>query len=84
QGEIAAACVAGVLSLEAAARVVCLRSRASAAVAGAGGLASVAASVERVEELLGSWAGRVSVAAVNGPSQVVVSGEAVALDELVA
>ncbi|MFG2676368.1 type I polyketide synthase [Streptomyces sp. NPDC048445] len=84
QGEIAAACVAGVLSLEDAARVVCLRSRAIAAVAGAGGMASVAASVERVEELLGSWAGRVSVAAVNGPSQVVVSGEAVALDELVA
>ncbi|THA26353.1 SDR family NAD(P)-dependent oxidoreductase [Streptomyces sp. RKND-216] len=82
QGEIAAACVAGILSLEDAARVVCLRSRAIAEVAGSGGMASVAVSVERAEELIARFEGRVSVAAVNGPSQVVVSGEAAALDEL--
>ena len=38
--------------------------------------------MERVEELLAPYAGRVSVAAVNGPAAVVVSGEPGALDEL--
>ncbi|MFD9906065.1 type I polyketide synthase [Streptomyces sp. NPDC059063] len=84
QGEIAAACVAGALSLEDAARVVCLRSRAIAAVAGQGGMASVSAPVERVEELLERWPGRLWVAAVNSASQVVVSGEADAVGEAVA
>ncbi|EPD96937.1 hypothetical protein HMPREF1486_00433, partial [Streptomyces sp. HPH0547] len=84
QGEIAAACVAGALSLEDAARVVCLRSRAIRAVAGQGGMASVAAPVERVEGLLERWPGRVWVAAVNSGSQVVVSGEAEAVGEVVA
>ncbi|MFD9910897.1 beta-ketoacyl synthase N-terminal-like domain-containing protein, partial [Streptomyces sp. NPDC059063] len=84
QGEIAAACVAGALSLEDAARVVCLRSRAIAAVAGQGGMASVSAPVERVEELLAGWSGRAVVAAVNGPGQVVISGEADAVEEVVA
>ncbi|MFJ3712565.1 type I polyketide synthase [Streptomyces sp. NPDC090053] len=83
QGEIAAACVAGVLSLEDAARVVCVRSAAIGAVAGRGGMVSVGASVAVVEGLLERWDGRVSVAAVNGPSQVVVSGERAALDEFV-
>jgi acyl transferase domain-containing protein/acyl carrier protein len=80
QGEIAAACVAGVLSLSDAARVVCLRSRAIAAVAGHGGMASIAAPAGRVETLLPAG---VSIAAVNGPSQVVVSGEAGAVQALV-
>ncbi|WP_415852333.1 beta-ketoacyl synthase N-terminal-like domain-containing protein, partial [Streptomyces albus] len=84
QGEIAAACVAGALSLEDAARVVCLRSRAIARLSGSGGMASVAAPVERVEELLAGWPGRVWVAAVNSASQVVVSGEADAVGEVVA
>ena len=46
QGEIAAACVAGALSLEDAARVVALRSQAIAALAGPGGMVSVALPVE--------------------------------------
>ncbi|WP_199836176.1 type I polyketide synthase, partial [Streptomyces sp. TP-A0356] len=83
QGEIAAACVAGALSLEDAARVVALRSRAIVALAGRGGMVSVGMSLVGVEGLVGRWGGRVSVAAVNGPSSVVVSGDADALDELV-
>ncbi|MFI1017870.1 SDR family NAD(P)-dependent oxidoreductase [Streptomyces sp. NPDC020965] len=84
QGEIAAACVAGVLSLEDAARIVCLRSRAIAAVAGRGTMASIGLSAAEIGDLLAPFAGRVSVAVVNGPSQVVVSGEVAAVDELVA
>ncbi|MGW7594670.1 acyltransferase domain-containing protein, partial [Streptomyces rubiginosohelvolus] len=84
QGEIAAACVAGALSLEDAARVVALRSKALRALSGRGGMVSVSLPVEAVRERLGRWGERLSVAAVNGPSAVVVSGDADALDELLA
>ncbi|MFK0263099.1 type I polyketide synthase [Streptomyces angustmyceticus] len=82
QGEIAAACVAGALTLEDGARVVALRSKAIRALSGRGGMVSVALPSSEVSELVGPWGGRVSVAAVNGPSSVVVSGDAEALDEL--
>ncbi|MFE2689724.1 type I polyketide synthase, partial [Streptomyces mirabilis] len=79
QGEIAAATVAGMLSLEDAARVVALRSQSLKVLAGAGGMLSVAASAELVEGRLDD---RVALAAVNGPAAVVVSGEPQALEEL--
>ncbi|WP_308124997.1 type I polyketide synthase, partial [Streptomyces sp. NEAU-YJ-81] len=84
QGEIAAACVAGALSLEDAARVVALRSKALRALSGRGGMVSVSLPVGEVRERLAAWGERLSVAAVNGPSAVVVSGDADALDELLA
>ncbi|AOR29815.1 hypothetical protein BFF78_00780 [Streptomyces fodineus] len=85
QGEIAAAVVAGGLSLVDGARVVALRSRlVLGRLAGRGGMVSVALPVKRVEELLEPYADRVSVAAVNGPTAVVVAGEPEALDELIA
>nr|WP_267895518.1 type I polyketide synthase [Streptomyces sp. RTd22] len=85
QGEIAAACVSGALSLEDGARVVALRSQAIAGgLAGRGGMASVALSLAEVEARLTRWAGRLEVAALNGPTSVVVAGEPEALDELVA
>ncbi|MEW2527040.1 SDR family NAD(P)-dependent oxidoreductase [Streptomyces sp. NPDC047071] len=82
QGEIAAAVVAGALSLEDGARVVALRSRAIVGLAGSGGMVSLALPSAEVEERLAVWGGRLSVAAVNGPSAVVVSGDTDALDEL--
>ncbi|GAA0970201.1 hypothetical protein GCM10009576_009470 [Streptomyces rhizosphaericus] len=85
QGEIAAACVAGALSLEDAAKVVALRSQAIAAsLAGRGGMVSVGLPVDQVKERIVSWDGAISVAAVNGPGSVVVSGDPGALDEMVA
>ncbi|WP_381802506.1 type I polyketide synthase [Streptomyces niveus] len=84
QGEIAAAYVAGALTLQDAAAVVALRSQALRRLSGLGGMMSMAAPVERVTALLEPWAGLLSVAAVNGPSSVVVSGDAEALDELLA
>ncbi|WP_214104275.1 type I polyketide synthase, partial [Acrocarpospora catenulata] len=84
QGEIAAAVVAGGLSLQDGARVVALRSRLIAdRLAGLGAMASVALPVEQVRERLSSWDGRVSVAAINGPRSAVVAGELQAVDELV-
>ncbi|MBS2965992.1 type I polyketide synthase [Actinocrinis puniceicyclus] len=85
QGEIAAAYVAGGLSLQDAARVVALRSRAiRERLAGKGAMASLAQPVGAVEKLIKPYAGRISIAAVNSPAAVVVSGEPEALDELVA
>jgi acyl transferase domain-containing protein/acyl carrier protein len=81
QGEIAAACVAGALSLPDAARVVALRSKAITALAGRGGMVAVSLPVADVRTRLSSG---LSVAAVNGPGSVVVSGDPDALDALVA
>ncbi len=82
QGEIAAACVAGALSLEDAARVVALRSRLLVRLSGAGGMVSLACSLPQARELLAQSGDRLNIAAVNGVSAIVVSGEVDALDEL--
>ncbi|MCE6998174.1 SDR family NAD(P)-dependent oxidoreductase [Saccharothrix sp. S26] len=82
QGEIAAAHVAGALSLDDAARVVALRSKALMAISGLGGMVSV--SLPQDAELLSRWGDRLTVAVVNSASSVVVSGEPAALAELVA
>ncbi|NEB75472.1 SDR family NAD(P)-dependent oxidoreductase, partial [Streptomyces sp. SID14478] len=79
QGEIAAACVAGALSLDDAARVVALRARALAELAGEGGMTSVALSEERARELLADLPGGIGIAAVNSPASVVVAGDLDAL-----
>ncbi|MBI0382560.1 acyltransferase domain-containing protein, partial [Streptomyces albiflaviniger] len=77
QGEIAAAVVAGALSLEDGAKVVALRSKALRRLAGGGAMASLGVSRERAEKLLAGLGDRtaaVGVAAVNGPSSTVISG----------
>jgi acyl transferase domain-containing protein len=84
QGEIAAACVSGALSLEDAARMVALRSTALTELAGLGGLNAVSAPAEWVQDRLGKWSGRLCVGAVNGPGSVVISGDLQALDEFAA
>ncbi|MGW1727853.1 type I polyketide synthase [Streptomyces sp. NPDC002306] len=83
QGEIAAAHVCGALSLRDAAKTVALRSKALVDLIGHGGMASVAESADVVTQRLLPWSERVSVAVVNGPRSVVVSGEPDALDEFV-
>ncbi|TDQ48264.1 type I polyketide synthase, partial [Actinorugispora endophytica] len=83
QGEIAAACVAGALSLDDAARVVVRRSALAAELlSGAGGMTSVALPRARVAELVGEAGGLLHEAAVNGPESVVVVGDPDALTRL--
>ncbi|WP_253780115.1 type I polyketide synthase, partial [Goodfellowiella coeruleoviolacea] len=79
QGEIAAACVAGALSLADGARLVALRGRLLAELSGHGGLLSVPLPAAEVPLLDG-----VSVAAINGPRSTVVAGPVDALTELAA
>jgi polyketide synthase 7 len=83
QGEIAAAYVAGALSLQDAARVVALRSRLLVRLSGAGGMVSLACGAAQAEDLVAPWGDRLNIAAVNGVSAVAVSGEVDALAELI-
>ncbi|WP_459250859.1 SDR family NAD(P)-dependent oxidoreductase [Streptomyces youssoufiensis] len=79
QGEIAAAVVAGALSLEDGAKVVALRSKALRRLGGGGAMASLALREDAVVELLadlGEATAGVGIAAVNGPGSVVISGPA--------
>ncbi|MFI6040955.1 SDR family NAD(P)-dependent oxidoreductase [Nocardia sp. NPDC051321] len=78
QGEIAAAYIAGGLSLDDAAAVVALRAKAIAELARGGGMISVAESADAAAERIERHAG-VSLAAVNSPTSVVISGERSAL-----
>ncbi|MFA1538223.1 type I polyketide synthase [Actinomadura monticuli] len=73
QGEIAAACVAGALTLDDAAKVVALRSKALRQLSGQGAMASLSIGEERATELLTDFPD-VTVAAINSPSTTVISG----------
>ncbi len=90
-GEYVAACVAGVFSLEDALHLVAERGRLMQAAPGVGEMAAVFAAEDIVARVVrgvadsgagsgsGGGADRVTLAAINGPSQVVVSGERDAL-----
>ncbi|MFE9427600.1 SDR family NAD(P)-dependent oxidoreductase [Kitasatospora sp. NPDC006697] len=83
-GEIAAAHVAGVLSLADAAALVAARGRLMQSAPAGGGMAAFAAGEAEVAELIGQAPeGAVELAAVNGPEAVVLAGAAEQLDRLV-
>ncbi|MGW6622059.1 SDR family NAD(P)-dependent oxidoreductase [Nocardia sp. NPDC055002] len=85
QGEIAAACVAGALTLENAVDVVVRRSRVIAhRLAGHGGMVSLALPEGEVGALIAPFGDQVSIAAENGPTATVISGNSTVLDEIVA
>src|SRR5207244_8940527 len=75
-GELAAAHVAGVLSLEDAAKLVCARGRLMQACLPGGAMVSIGASEAEVRPLVEQSEGRASIAAINGASQPVISGDA--------
>jgi len=81
QGEIVAAHVAGALSLEDAAQIVALRSQALRGICGRGRMVTVLAPNEEVYAMLANWEGALSVAAVNGPATLTVSGDVTAMAE---
>jgi len=82
-GEYAAACLAGVFSLEEAARLVAARGRLMDSIPQGGEMASIFASEEDLAPLLAPYAGQVSVAAVNGPQNLVISGVREAVEAVI-
>ncbi|MFD3333771.1 amino acid adenylation domain-containing protein [Streptomyces sp. NPDC058700] len=87
-GEITAACVAGSLSLADAVRFAAERGRLMAELCAPGAMAAVRCDEDAVAPLVAGARGSLSVAAVNGPDQVVLAGTEAAvegaLDELAA
>ncbi|MEU8702272.1 SDR family NAD(P)-dependent oxidoreductase [Streptomyces sp. NPDC048680] len=82
QGEIAAACVAGALTLDDAAKIVALRAKAVVDLPGRCGMGFVSAPEADVEKMVERWSGRLGIAAVNSPRSLVVAGDREALEEL--
>ena len=81
-GEVAAAHVAGALSLADAARVICRRSRLLSRLKGSGAMATVELSLAETVDAVAPYAGEVAVAVSNSPRWTVVSGAASAVDEV--
>ena len=81
-GEVAAACVAGALTLDDAAKVICHRSRLLNQVSGRGQMAAVELSYEEAERLLEDYAGRLFIAVSNSPTSTVIAGDPAALAEV--
>ncbi len=83
-GEVAAAHVAGALSLPDAARVICLRSRLLKGVSGRGTMAVVELSLEQARAALRGYEDRLSIAVSSSPRSTVISGDPGALEEVLA
>ncbi|WP_374202691.1 SDR family NAD(P)-dependent oxidoreductase [Amycolatopsis sp. GM8] len=81
-GELAAAHVAGVFSLPDACELVAARGRLMQSAREGGAMAAFAASEEEAAGLVAATDGRVEVAAVNGPSSIVLAGDSDVVEEL--
>ncbi|HET9528328.1 MAG TPA: acyltransferase domain-containing protein, partial [Pyrinomonadaceae bacterium] len=83
-GEIAAAYVAGVLSLEECARIACLWGRLVEQARGNGGMALVALCWEEAQELIAPFGDRITLGVNSSPSSTILTGDISAVDEVVA
>ncbi len=82
-GEVAAAYVAGALSLDDAVRIICCRSRLVTRTIGQGAMVAVELSLEEARRALATYEDRVSIAASNSPTSTVLSGDPTTLAVIV-
>lgn len=81
-GELAAACFAGVFSLEDGLKLIAARGRLMGALTEAGQMLSLRADEQTVLGLLKPYRDQVSIAAINGPESIVISGAQKAISEI--
>jgi acyl transferase domain-containing protein/acyl carrier protein/SAM-dependent methyltransferase/NADP-dependent 3-hydroxy acid dehydrogenase YdfG len=79
-GEVAAAHLGGMLSFEDAVRVICHRGRLMQRAIGLGRMAALEMTEDEAEQLASPYFDRISIAAVNSPTSIVVSGEPAAVE----
>jgi myxalamid-type polyketide synthase MxaE and MxaD len=82
-GEVAAACFAGALNLNDAAKVICCRSAFVKSTIGRGAMCAVELSIEEARLALEGYEDRVSIAVSNSPTSTVLSGDPAALAKVV-
>ncbi len=82
-GEVAAAHVAGILSLEDAAAVICRRSRLLRRISGQGAMAAVELTIEQAQSAIIGYEDRLAIAVSNSPTSTVLSGDPAALDTVI-
>ncbi|MEM7345586.1 MAG: type I polyketide synthase, partial [Chloroflexota bacterium] len=83
-GELVAACVAGVFTLEDGLKLVAARGRLMQNLSQQGRMVSVAADEAVISNLIAPYRDSVSIAAINGPQTIVISGEATIIETLTA
>ena len=81
-GEVAAAYVSGSLSIKDAVKVIYHRSRIQDKATGKGIMAALGVSRQKAEEYITPYNGLVSIAAINGPAMVTVSGNTEPIEEI--
>ncbi|MBL0743056.1 type I polyketide synthase [Chryseolinea lacunae] len=82
-GEVAAAHIAGVLTLRDAMKIICVRSRLLSNVAGKGSMAVVELNSDALAPILAPYGDSVSIAAYNSPVSTVLSGDTTAVAAIV-
>ncbi|NEO53141.1 MAG: SDR family NAD(P)-dependent oxidoreductase [Okeania sp. SIO3B5] len=78
-GEYVAACIAGVFSLEDGLKLIAMRGKLMQKLPSGGEMVSVMASESQVTEAIKEYSSQVTIAAINGPESIVISGESVAI-----
>ncbi|NET25422.1 type I polyketide synthase [Okeania sp. SIO1I7] len=81
-GEYVAACIAGVFSLEDGLKLIAIRGRLMQQLPSGGEMVSVMASESLVTEAIKEYNSQVTIAAVNGPESIVISGESKAIGNI--
>ena len=81
-GEYAAACIAGVFSLKDGLKLIAERARLMQSLPPGGAMLSLLATQSQTESWIKPYAEKVSIAAINGPNSIVISGESEALKEI--